>query len=123
MYKALGLSSEEVFEVGKLKNVQAFTSHYLRLGASAKAGERVTSLVHNQSHIGSSDPTDMTSTPGRVPDQGGMVMEGGEQNQYETRFLPAAIGYVLFLLRWGLLVLHRFRGRQLADVALLFNEK
>ncbi len=46
MYKALGLYSEDVCEVGKWKNVQAFTSHYLRLGASAKAGERVTSLVH-----------------------------------------------------------------------------
>ena len=29
MYKSLGLSSEEVCEIGKWKNVGAFTSHYL----------------------------------------------------------------------------------------------
>ncbi len=49
--------------------------------------------------------------------------QSGHCSQYETRFLPAAIGYVLFLLKWGIIVLHRFRGGQLADVALLFYEK
>ena len=73
--------------------MQAFTSHYLRLGASKTAGVKVSALVHNQSHIGRSGPTDMTSTPGRGPDQGGMVMEGGEQDQYETRFHPAAMSF------------------------------
>ena len=33
LYKELGLSSEEVCELGKWKNLQAFPIHYLRLGA------------------------------------------------------------------------------------------
>ena len=40
MLKQLGLSSEEVCEIGKWKNVAAFTSHYLRLGASTKVGQK-----------------------------------------------------------------------------------
>ena len=34
MYKSLGFTSEEVCELGKWKNVSAFTSHYLRLNAT-----------------------------------------------------------------------------------------
>ena len=37
-YKALGLSSEEVCQLGAWKNVQSFTSHYLKLNAAEKAG-------------------------------------------------------------------------------------
>ena len=42
MLKQLGLSSEEVCEIGKWKNVAAFTSHYLRLEASTKVGGQIT---------------------------------------------------------------------------------
>ena len=41
MYKKLGLSSEEVCEIGKWKNTGAFTAHYLRVGASQKASEKL----------------------------------------------------------------------------------
>ena len=37
LYKKLGLNSEEVCEIGQWKNPQAFTAHYLRLGAIEKA--------------------------------------------------------------------------------------
>ena len=40
MYKKLGLSSEEVCEIGKWKNTGAFTTHYLRVGASQKASTK-----------------------------------------------------------------------------------
>ncbi len=39
MFKKWGLSSEQVCEVGKWKNVGAFTSHYLSLGANEMVGQ------------------------------------------------------------------------------------
>ena len=36
-YKGLGLSSEQVCDRGKWKNAEAFTAHYLRLGAAGDA--------------------------------------------------------------------------------------
>ena len=49
MYKTLGLSSEEVCEIGKWKNTGAFSSHYLRLGAPQQAGRRLERFVHSVS--------------------------------------------------------------------------
>ena len=40
MMKNLGMASEEVCEIGKWKNVAAFTSHYLRLNASKNWGQK-----------------------------------------------------------------------------------
>ena len=40
MYKSLGFTSEEVCELGKWKNVSAFTSHYLRLNATDEVGSK-----------------------------------------------------------------------------------
>ena len=56
MLKSLGLTSEQVCEVGKWKNVAAFTSQYLRLGASDTVGAKISSMVHNVSPLGSADP-------------------------------------------------------------------
>ena len=61
MYKQLVLTSEEVCEIGKWKNVGAFTSHYLRLGATNKVNEKITQIVHNVSPLNSADP-DLTWT-------------------------------------------------------------
>ena len=36
-YKSLGLSSEQVCEIGAWKDVKSFSSHYLRLGAPTQA--------------------------------------------------------------------------------------
>ena len=84
MLKQLGLSSEEVCEIGKWKNVAAFTSHYLRLEASTKVGEKLQQMVHRVSPLESAEP-DLTWTTGKT-DLGGNVREGEAQNNGETRF-------------------------------------
>ena len=43
-YKNLGLTSEEVCELGQWKNTQAFTQHYLRLGAHRVASQKLKGL-------------------------------------------------------------------------------
>ena len=48
-YRRLGLSAEEVCEIGKWKDVNAFTTHYQRLDAHHKASEGIHNLVHNTS--------------------------------------------------------------------------
>ena len=85
MLKSLGLSSEEVCEIGKWKNVGAFTSHYLRLNAATKVGEKLQEMfVHNVSPLDSAEP-ELTRTTGKN-DPGGSVREGGAQDNGETRF-------------------------------------
>ena len=96
MFKKLGLTSEEVCEVGKWKNVSAFTSHYLRLGASHTVGDKIHSMLHNVSPLGSADP-DLTWTT-RKYDLGGNVREGDAQSNGEPTLpplgneLPHAVG-------------------------------
>jgi hypothetical protein len=82
MYKNIGLSAEEVCEVGKWKNTQAFSTHYLRLGASQKAAYALDKVVHTVSPVNCAE-SDMTSTPGNIMKQGGMVMEDGAQRAGE----------------------------------------
>ena len=81
MFKRLGMSSEEVCEVGKWKNVNAFNSHYVRLGASDVVGEKIGTMVHNVSPLSSADP-DQTWTTG-MQDLGGNVWEGDAQSNGE----------------------------------------
>jgi len=88
MFKRLGFSSEEVCEIGKWKNVGAFTSHYLRLGASDKVGHTIMQLVHKVSPLSSAD-SDLTWTTGRN-NPGGNVREDGAQSNGETRSLSPA---------------------------------
>ena len=78
MYKAIGLNSEEVCELGKWKNTSAFTSHYLRLGAPLVASQKISSIVHSVSSRQSVEP-DWSRTPG-TGDRGGSDQEGGAQS-------------------------------------------
>ena len=88
--KELGMSSEEVCEIGKWKNVSAFTSHYLRLDAHTKVANKISAvLVHNVSPLERAEP-DLTCTTGKN-DQGGNVREGGAQDNGETRFLAGEL--------------------------------
>ena len=89
-YKNLGMTSEHVCEIGQWKNVEAFTKHYLRLGASREAEAKLNPfLVHNVSPRQSAEP-EWSRTPGRKPDQGGRDHEGEARSQGETRsLLPA----------------------------------
>ena len=86
MYKNLGLTSDEVCEIGKWKNPQAFAAHYLRLGAVKKASQKIQEqLVHNVSPCDWAYP-DMACTSRKKPDLEGNVMEGYAQDHGETDF-------------------------------------
>ena len=82
MYKRLGLTSEQVCEIGKWKNSQAFSDHYLRLGAPRVAATKLFSLVHNVSPERSAEP-DLSRTPGNLGDPGGRDKEGVAQSEGE----------------------------------------
>ena len=57
LYKSLGLTSEQVCELGQWKNAGAFTSHYLRLGAAESAAQVLDPfLVHNVSSSKGAEP-------------------------------------------------------------------
>ena len=71
------MTSEEVCEIGKWKNVQAFSSHYLRLGAPLVASQKIMGLVHKTSP-GSSAESDLSRTPLKnCFEQGGRDKEDG----------------------------------------------
>ena len=80
MFKNWGLSSEEVCELGQWKNSQAFTNHYLRLGAvqKAKSGlDMMAKNVHNTSPRDCAE-SEWLRTPG-TQDPGGSNQEGEAQ--------------------------------------------
>ena len=58
MMKNLGMSSEAVCEIGKWKNVNAFTSHYLRLNASQTLSTKISDLLHKVSPLRSAEAMD-----------------------------------------------------------------
>ena len=91
MMKKLGLSSEEVCEIGKWKNVAAFTSHYLRLNATDKVGSAISNMVHSVSPLRSAE-SDLTWTTG-MQDLGGSVREDEAQSNGETRSSSPAVFY------------------------------
>jgi hypothetical protein len=87
--KKLGLSADEVCEIGKWKSVDAFCAHYQRLGAQEKLEENLNlalaceSGVHSQtSHRGSAEP-DLSRTPLSPGDRGGRDKEGEAQTLCE----------------------------------------
>jgi hypothetical protein len=83
------MTSEEVCEVGKWKNVGAFTSHYLRLGATNKVGSRISDMVHSVSPLCSAE-SDLTWTTGKN-DTVGSVREDEAPSNGETRFISPAV--------------------------------
>ena len=74
----LGLTPEEVAEVGDWSSFEAFRKHYLRIQGARKAQDRLSQLVHK-------DPRDTcprnepSRTPGRFPGKGGS--EGERRGQ------------------------------------------
>ena len=89
MYKQIGLTSEEVCEIGKWKNTGAFTAHYLRVGATKRAAEKINNLiVHNVSSRRSAEP-DWSRSPGTNRDLGRSDQEGEAQSLDETRHFVA----------------------------------
>jgi hypothetical protein len=109
-YKTLGLTSEQVCEIGQWKNVQAFSSHYLRLNAAQTVQERMADFlprqgVHNFSPGDCAQP-EWSCTPG-MQDAGGSDHEGEQQVTGEILLLSPACSCVLcfspgaFLTAWG----------------------
>jgi hypothetical protein len=82
----MGLSSEQVCEIGKWKNVSAFSSHYLRLGATNIASQHISELVHKVSPLGVAE-SDLTWTPGK-DDPGGSVREDEARSNGEPTLPP-----------------------------------
>ena len=82
MYKRLNFASEEVCELGKWKNTQAFQAHYLRLGVAQQVKHRLGDLVHTASPGYWAEP-DLTCTLGSLGDPGGSVREGEAQETGE----------------------------------------
>jgi hypothetical protein len=84
LYKALGLSGEEVCELGKWKNSQAFSNHYLRLGSFNRAEALLTSTFVHNSSLEASAGDDLSSTPGKKCfDQGGRDKEDTAEAESE----------------------------------------
>ena len=92
MMKKLGMSSEEVCEIGKWKNVNAFTGHYLRLNATETLGTRISTLVHKVSPLRSAE-ADLTWTT-RKYDLGGNVREAEAQSNGEPTLPPMDVSNV-----------------------------
>ena len=80
-YKTQGLQPEEVCELGQWKNLQAFTQHYLRVGATQKAAQVVNSLVHKTSPLESAEPEGSRTPP--TQEGGGGDPEGEAQSNGE----------------------------------------
>ena len=93
-YKTLGMSSEEVCEIGQWKNVQAFNTHYVRIGAADAAAAKIWQEVHTASLLGSAEP-EVSWTPGNIGDPGGNDTEGEAQDNNEAHFTFAGV-----VLRW-----------------------
>ena len=74
-WKRMGLSSEEVCEIGKWKDIKSFAGHYLRLGAQDRASELISGLVHSFSPGDCAEPH-LSRTPGSGGDPGGRDKEG-----------------------------------------------
>ena len=81
MYKSLGLSQEEVAEIGQWKNLQAFSSHYLRINAVDRVKNKLKNVLHPYVHTPSppeSAEPEWSHTP-PTKDRGGSDQEGEAQ--------------------------------------------
>ena len=88
LMKKLGLSAEEVCEIGQWKGVQAFVAHYQRLGAQETLQENLAALVHSRTSLGRSAEPEVSRTPPRQTDRGGRDTEGAAQRPSEPTRPP-----------------------------------
>ena len=82
--KRLGLSGEQVCEIGKWIGVLAFVAHYQRLGAQYNLEESLSALVHNNTSLGLSAEPEVSRTPPKFTDRGGRDTEGEAQGTSEV---------------------------------------
>jgi hypothetical protein len=83
LYRRLGLTADEVCEIGKWKNVTSFTAHYQRLEAHSRAGEYIEGLVHNSSQWGSAEPRESRTPRKTWFERGGRDSFGEAQSHCE----------------------------------------
>ena len=83
MYKNLGLSSEQVCEIGQWKNSTAFQNHYLRIGARSTAAQKIERLVHIVSPMSEAEPERSRTPPNAYYEVGGIDLEGEAQDRGE----------------------------------------
>ena len=87
MYKTLGMGIEQLCELGKWKNLDAFSKHYLRMDAHQGAQAFLQDLVHKASP-GQRAMGDRSYSPGRRPDQGRCDLEHIAQRHGEPNPAP-----------------------------------
>ena len=96
LMKRLGLSGEEVCEIGKWKSVDAFCAHYQRLSSQENLSKKLGSElekrgVHKTSPRGSAEP-EVSRTPPSPGDRGGRDTKGGAQSLGEVMSrMPACV--------------------------------
>ena len=83
MYKGLGMPSDIVCQIGKWKNTEAFSKHYMRLNSCEQASSLIDGLVHKASSWRSAE-SKRSPSPGMEPDLGRSDLEGEAQSQDET---------------------------------------
>ena len=82
-YKRLGLTTEQVAELGKWKDIKTFSQYYLRLQAAESASRALSFFVHTVSPLDCAEP-DMSHSPPRKSFEGGRSdMEGEAQDKGE----------------------------------------
>ena len=81
MYKSLGLTSEVVCELGCWKNAEAFSKHYLRVGAVETANTIITNFLVHKVPSWRSAEKGGSSSPGMNPDPGRMDLTCEAQSQ------------------------------------------
>ena len=107
MYKALGFSSEIVCELGGWKNVNAFSTHYLRLGASESVGDTLTSWLVHKVPSWKSEEQDRSCSPETFGEAGRSDLDCESRKQDGTcLFTPACVLYLW--VRFGRLVPYCF---------------
>ena len=97
MFKQFGLSSDQVAQLGKWKNLEAFSKHYLRLNSVQAAAEKLDGFVHKKVSQGACAEPAWSRTPGADQAPGGSDHKGGAQEHCETLFLSPAMFFGFFL--------------------------
>ena len=83
-FKSLGLSSEQVCELGSWKNAQAFTNHYLRVGAAGYAARSINKILVHTVPSKVSAEHERSCSPGSNYDLGRSDLECEARNQDGT---------------------------------------
>ena len=88
MYKRMGLSAENVCEIGQWKSVTSFAQHYQRLKSVNIASAALKHFVHNASSSSSAEPQGSRTPPSGLREGGGSDPGGEAQMLDEPALTP-----------------------------------